>query len=133
MGIREIQKVARCWTRVWDTVDGENIAPPNHFFAAGALPPTISLRPRRVSARARAFSPLSIPGFNVAFFEGKVGDVLFHLRSPVSSPAVGTGRHPRALPMLNAEGEGSHRAPRPARPREPALFTKWCNVLSINR
>ena len=68
-----------------------------------------------VRPRAR-FLPLFHPGFSVAFFEGKAGGFLFHRRSPISSRAAGTGRHPRGLPILNAEGEGGHFAPRPVRP-----------------
>ena len=69
------------------------------------FPPHNSLRPCRVSARAR-LRPLSIPGFNVAFFEGNAGDFLFHRRSPISSRAAGTGRHPRVLPNIKCGGRG---------------------------
>ena len=76
-----------------------------NFLPPARFPPPTILCGRAGRPPARAFSPFSIPGFNVAFFEGKAGWIVwFHRRLPISSRAAGTGRHPRALPILNAEG-----------------------------
>ena len=97
--------VTRCSTCSWDTVDGENIAPPNQLLHPAHLSRTY-LRRRRASVRARALYPLPIPRFNVALVAGKAGLILFLFRRsplPARRPPQGVA-HECSPPILNAEG-----------------------------